>query len=420
MFALINAYHQGLLKPKYWLKNISAGLVVGIVALPLAMAFAIASGAKPEQGIITAIVAAIIVALCGGSSVQIAGPTGAFIVVLASITAQYGFVGLQIATLLAGLLLILMGVMRLGRVIQFIPEAVVVGFTAGIGVIIFVTQWKDLLGLPVSIRLDASFYHKLTTLLLALPQFNMNTALLASLSLFLTIYASRFIKAIPSPLIAMLSATLLQTLFHFQGVATIGSVFGIIPNQHPVFHWLNFSSVSLSQLILPAFSIALLGAIESLLSATAADKMTNTKHHSNQELIGQGLANIVAPLFGGFAATGAIARTATNIKHGGNNPLAAIVHSIFLLFVILYLSPLAAYVPLCSLAAILTVVAFHMSDVKHFARLARSLKLQDSLVLWVTFTFTIFSNLIMGVIFGVLVSFLLKTQPNYERETNFK
>ena len=170
MFALINAYHQGLLKPKYWLNNVSAGLVVGVVALPLAMAFAIASGAKPEQGIITAIVAAIIVALCGGSPVQIAGPTGAFIVVLASITAHYGFVGLQIATLLAGVLLVLMGLMRFGRVIQFIPEAVIVGFTAGIGVIIFVTQWKDLLGLPVAISLDASFYHKVTTLLTALPQ----------------------------------------------------------------------------------------------------------------------------------------------------------------------------------------------------------------------------------------------------------
>lgn len=416
MLALMDAYRKGLLRPHHWLTNVSAGLVVGIVALPLAMAFAIASGAKPEQGIITAIVAAIIVGVCGGSPVQIAGPTGAFIVLLASITAQFGFLGLQLATLFAGVILLIMGVLKLGRVIQYIPEAVIVGFTAGIGVIIFVTQWKDFFGLPVSPPLDASFYHKLSVLCLAFPQFNINTSALAFLSLMLTIYSSKIIKRIPSPLVAMVSATLLQAVFQFKGVATIGSVFGVIPNQLPTFHWLNFSSIPFLSLVIPALSIALLGAIESLLSATAADKMANTKHHSNQELIGQGLANIFSPLFGGFAATGAIARTATNVRHGGNSPLAAIVHSVFLLLVMLYLAPFAAMVPLCSLAAILTVVAFHMSDLKHFARLSFASRRQDSMVLWATFILTIFTNLIIGVMVGVLVSYLLGLRLGAEAE----
>lgn len=416
MLALVNAYRQGLLRPHHWLTNISAGLVVGIVALPLAMAFAIASGAKPEQGIITAIVAAMIVAVCGGSPVQIAGPTGAFIVLLASITAQFGYLGLQIATLFAGVILLMMGVLKLGRIIQYIPEAVIVGFTAGIGLIIFVTQWKDFFGLPVSLPLDASFYHKLLSLFSAFPQFNFNTSALALLSLILTLYAGKFIKVIPSPLVAMVGATLLQAVFHFQGVATIGSVFGPIPNQGPSLHGLNFSGVSLSSLVVPAFSIALLGAIESLLSATAADKMAKTKHDANQELIGQGLANIFSPLFGGFAATGAIARTATNVRHGGNSPVAAMVHSVFLLLVMLYLAPWAAMVPLCSLAAILTVVAFHMSDLKHFARLSFASRRQDSLVLWATFSFTVFTNLIVGVMVGVMVAYLLGLSVNAEPE----
>lgn len=407
MLAIVDAYRAGLLKSHNWMPNLIAGLIVGIVALPLAMAFAIASGVKPEQGLYTAIIAALFVGIFGGSRVQIAGPTGAFIIILANITAKYGVDGLQIATLLAGFILILMGIAKLGSVIKFIPDPVIVGFTSGIGFVIFVGEWKDFFGLPIHLPLGGHFYHKLYLLIKALPHFDLATAALALLSLILTLITSRFIKKIPGPLVAMLVATILQSVFHFENVATIGSMFGGIPQQLPSFHIPSVTFNHILDLINPAFTIALLGAIESLLSASAADGMANTRHHSNQELIGQGLANIFAPLFGGFAATGAIARTATNIRNGGNSPIAAIIHSIFLLIVIVFLAPYAANIPLCALAAILFVVAYNMSDVQHFMHLFRHAPRSDVIVLMTTFLLTIFTDLVVAVNVGVILSMLI-------------
>ena len=406
MLAIVEAYRAGLLKRANWWPNFIAGVIVAIVALPLAMAFAIASGVKPEEGLYTAIVAALLVAIFGGSRVQIAGPTGAFIVILASITAEYGVSGLQIASLMAGFILLFMGFAKLGSVIKFIPNPVIVGFTSGIGVIIFVGEWKDFFGLSVHLPLDAHFYDKIIALIKALPHLNLMTTELGCLSLFLILVTPRFLKRIPGPLIAMLVVTGLQAYFHFKGVATLGSAFGGIPRHLPDFKIPTITFDNAVDLIGPAFTIALLGSIESLLSATAADGMAGTRHNSNQELIGQGLANIVAPLFGGFAATGAIARTATNIRNGGNSPIAAIVHSIMLILVLVLLAPLAANIPLCALAAILFVVAYTMSDIPHFIRTIKNAPRYDAFILVVTFLLTVFTNLVVAVNVGVVLAML--------------
>ncbi len=406
MLAITEAYKAGLLQTKHWRSNIIAGLIVGVVALPLAMAFAMASGVKPEQGLYTAIIAAVFVGLFGGSQVQIAGPTGAFIVILANITAHYGIDGLQIATLLAGIILILMGIVKLGSVIKFIPDPVIVGFTSGIGVIIFVGEWKDFFGLAIHLPLDASFFQKLWLLVTSFHQFNLTTTSLGCLSLILILVVPRYVKKIPGPLVALVVVTWMQAYFQFDHVATIGSTFGNIPNQLPPFHIPSVSFNQMMGLVAPAFTIALLAAIESLLSATAADSMTGTRHYSNQELIGQGLANIISPLFGGFAATGAIARTATNIRNGGNSPIAAIIHSLLLLFIILVLAPLAANIPLCTLAAILFVVAYNMSDVPHFTWTLKNAPPYDRIVLLATFLLTIFVNLVVAVNIGVILAML--------------
>lgn len=417
MLAIVEAYRAGLFKTSNWLPNIISGVIVGVVALPLAMAFAIASGVKPEQGLYTAIIAGALVGIFGGSRVQIAGPTGAFVVILASITATYGVDGLQIATLLAGVMLLFMGLVRLGSVIKYIPDSVIVGFTSGIGVVIFVGEWKDFFGLNIHMAIDAPFHEKLLGLIQSLPHLDGVTVGVAVMSLLLVMLTPKLVKRVPGPLVAMLVATTTQMLFQFKSVATLGSAFGGVPEQLPHFQ---LPSVTLHQLMIligPAFSIALLGAIESLLSATAADNMAGTQHHSNQELIGQGLANIVAPLFGGFAATGAIARTATNVRNGGNSPISAITHSVLLILVIVLLAPLAAYVPLCALAAILFVVAYNMSDLPHFIRIARHASYYEGAVMLVTFLLTIFANLVLAVGVGVALAFLFRKVAEEDVQT---
>lgn len=406
MIAIAEAARNGLLHKKHFPNNLLAGIIVGIIALPLAMAFAIASGAKPEQGIYTAIVAGLATSLFGGSRTQISGPTGAFIVILSGITAKYGIVGLQVATLMAGCMLVAMGLARMGGVIKYIPDPVIIGFTTGIGVIIWVGQWKDFFGLTLAGTSD-HFHEKLWQLLTTLPHLHLATTGLALLSLTLLILVPRLFRKVPGPLVAMVTATLIQSLFQFDGVATIGSAFGGIPQTLPTFDVPAFTVSDALHLIGPAFTIALLGAIESLLSAVVADGMSGTRHDSNQELIGQGIANIAAPLFGGFAATGAIARTAANIRNGGNSPLAGIVHAITLLAIILALAPLAAYIPLCSLAAILFVIAYNMSEIRHFVRMARTAAAPDVGVMLVTFGLTVFSDLVIAVNVGVILASLL-------------
>ena len=406
MIAILEATKSGLLQRQHWARNIVAGIIVGVVALPLAMAFAIASGVKPEQGIYTAIIAGLAVSICGGSRIQIAGPTGAFIVILAGITAKYGVDGLLLATLMAGAMLIALGLARFGAVIRFIPDPVIAGFTAGIGVIIWVGQWRYFFGLPLTG--GEHFYDKLWRLLHALPQLHGATTLLAMLSLLVVIYGPRIpgLKRIPGPLIAMVLATLIQWLLQLPGVATIGSAFNGIPQGLPHFAWpdMNFDKI---MLLLPAaFTITMLGAIESLLSAVVADGMAGTRHDSNQELIGQGIANVISPLFGGIAATGAIARTATNFRNGGNSPLAGVIHSITLLLILLLLAPLATRIPLCALAAILFVVAWNMSEVKHFLRMTRTAPRADVIILLITFSLTILVDLVVAVNIGVILALL--------------
>jgi sulfate permease, SulP family len=406
MIALLQSKAEGLWSVSQVRPNLIAGLIVGVVALPLAMAFAIASGARPEQGLYTAIVAAVLTALFGGTRMQISGPTGAFIAVLSIITAQHGIAGLQMATLMAGIILVAFGAAGLGSVIKFIPRPVIAGFTAGIGVIIFVGQWKDFFGLspaPSGLR----FHEKLWALIQAFPTMNPATAGLACLSLAILLGGARYLKRIPGPLVALVAVTVIQWAFHFKGVATIGSAFGGIPRSFPM---PSFPAVSVAQifsLVGPAFTIALLGAIESLLSAVVADGMAGTRHDSNQELIGQGIANIFSPIFGGFAATGAIARTATNIRNGATGPMAALVHSGFLILVILLLAPIASAIPLCCLSAILFVVAWNMSEVPHVLRLLQRAPKPDVAVLLLTFLLTVFVDLVVAVNVGVIVAALL-------------
>lgn len=406
MIAVREAYRAGLLAPAHWPKNIVAGAIVGVVALPLAMAFAIASGAKPEHGLYTSIVAGLVVSLFGGSRVQIAGPTGAFIVILAAITERHGFDGLQIATAMAGVMLLVVGVLRFGNVIRFIPAPVIVGFTAGIGVIIWVSQWKDFFGLPAPA--GQHFHEKLWQLVQSLPQMHGATVALATLSLLAVVLAPRirYLGRVPGPLVALIGATALQSFFQFEGVRTIGSVFGGIPQALPEFRAPEVTAARLVELIGPAFTIAMLGAIESLLSAVVADNMAGTRHDPNQELAGQGLANIAAPFFGGFAATGAIARTATSIRNGGSNPVAGVTHSLTLVLIIVLLAPLASNVPLAALAAILFVVAFNMSEVGHFLHMVRRAPRADVAILLITFFLTVFTDLVIAVNIGVVLAML--------------
>ena len=406
MIAALESWRAGLFHRRHLMRNIAAGVVVGVVALPLAMAFAIASGARPEQGIYTGIVAGLLAALFGSSRVSISGPTGAFIVILAGITAKYGIDGLQIASLMAGLILLAMGLVKLGGIIRFIPTPVITGFTAGIAVIIWVGQWKDFFGLHPAAS-GPHFHEKLAVLVDAMPGLDLPTTLLSLAALAIVVISPRLIRRIPSPLIAMLAVTLAQAYWHFDSVATIGSAFGGIPSGLPDLHLPQVSFARVLELLGPAFTIAMLGAIESLLCAVVADGMAGTRHDPNQELVGLGIANIASPLFGGFAATGAIARTATNIRNGGDSPLASIVHAMTLLAVIVALAPLAANIPLAALAAILFVVAWNMSEARHFIDLLRHAPINDKALLLITFLLTVFADLVIAVNVGVLLAALL-------------
>ena len=406
MIALREAHKAGLFKREHWLPNIIAGTIVGVVALPLAMAFAIATGAKPEQGIYTAIIAAIIVSIFGGSRLQIAGPTGAFVVVLAGIVNTYGLAGLQLATIMAGIILVVMGIFRMGVILRFIPAPVIVGFTAGIGVVIWVGQWPSFFGFDAPE--GEHFHEKLPELLRSFGDIDIPTTALATLGLLIVIFAPRLprMKRVPSPLVAMVVVTLIQVVFDFDSVATIGSQFGGIPTGLPAFDAPAVSLDLVINLLGPAFTIAMLGAIESLLSAVVADGMAGTRHDSNQELKGQGLANVAVGFFGGIAATGAIARTATNIRNGGTSPLSGIVHSVVLLAIILVLAPLASSIPLAVLAAILFIVSWNMSEARHFVRMVRRAPAADVAILVTTFLLTVAADLVIAVNVGVLLATL--------------
>ncbi len=384
--------------------DMSAGLIVGIVALPLAIAFAIASGVSPEKGLFTAIIAGFIISALGGSKVQIGGPTGAFVVIVYGVIQNFGENGLLIATMMAGVMLIVMGLARFGSAIKFIPYPVIVGFTSGIALIIFSSQVKDFFGLQMG-AVPADFVEKWGSFAEHSSSVNVYALAIAAGSIALIIVWQRFFHKIPGSLVALLLSTAAVQLFHLP-VETIGSRFGEIPSMLPAPHLTPVSIATLRQLTQPAITIALLAGIESLLSAVVADGMIGGKHRSNMELIAVGVANIASPLFGGLPATGAIARTATNIRNGGRTPVAGIIHALVLLVIMLFLGKWATLIPLSCLAAILVVVAYHMSEWRSFKALLRSPR-SDVIVLLITFGLTVIIDLTVAIEVGMLLSVFL-------------
>ena len=412
LFSALKNYNQ-----KTFMADLMAGLIVGIVALPLAIAFGIASGVSPEKGIITAIVAGLMISLFGGSKVQIGGPTGAFIVIVYGIIQQYGMQGLTIATLMAGVFLILLGVLRLGTIIKYIPYPIVVGFTSGIAVTIFTTQVKDLLGMTMD-AVPSDFVEKWAAYIGNMGHIDPWSALVGIVSVMLIALwptlARMFnlspLKALPGSLVAIVVMTVAALLLkEYAGVTTIetiGDRFSInstLPGAVvPALSW-----ETIKGLVGPAVTIAVLGAIESLLSATVADGVIGDHHNSNTELIGQGIANIASPLFGGIPATGAIARTMTNINNGGKTPVAGIVHAVVLLLIFLFLMPLAQYIPMACLAGVLVVVSYGMSGWRSFLAMARHNPKSDVTVLLLTFFLTIIFDLTVAIEFGLICACLL-------------
>ena len=390
-------------------KDVLAGITVGVVALPLAMAFAIASGLKPEAGIFTAIIAGGLISILGGSRVQIGGPAGAFIVIVYGIVNHYGIANLLLATAMSGVFLFLMGLFRLGTLIRFIPVAVIIGFTNGIAVLIGLSQVKEFFGLQIT-KMPAEFFQAAQTLYAAADTFNPAAFLLSMGSLvFLVSWRALqkhlgYLTHIPGTVIAMVLATIASSLFHLP-VDTIGSRFGGIPAGLPSFEWIPISWSTAQFVIAPAITLALLGAIESLLCARIADGLIHDRHDSNQELMAQGLANLVTPFFGGMPATGTIARTVTNIQSGGRTPVAGIVHSVTLLSIILFGAPLAKNIPLASLAAILMYVAWNMGEWRKFADL-KQFRLPYRLTMLSVFFLTIVLDLTVAIQVGLLLAFI--------------
>ena len=391
-----------------FMADLMAGIIVGIVALPLAIAFGIASGVSPEKGIITAIVAGFAISAFGGSKVQIGGPTGAFIVIIYGIIQQYGMEGLTIATILAGIFLILLGVFHLGTIIKYIPYPIVVGFTSGIALTIFTTQIKDLFGLEIT-DVPADFMAKWGVYFQHFHTIDWWSTGVGLLSVAIIALTPKFSKKIPGSLIAIVVMTIAAYLLKMYGgitsIETIGDRF-TINSTLPDAEMPNMTWETIKKLISPAITIAVLGAIESLLSATVADGVTGDHHDSNQELVGQGIANIVTPMFGGIPATGAIARTMTNINNGGRTPIAGIIHAAMLLLIFLFLMPLAQYIPMACLAGVLVIVSYNMSEWRTFKQLLKNPK-SDITVLLITFILTVIFDLTIAIEVGLVIACLL-------------
>lgn len=394
-------------KIKNYLKNdfkndLIAGIVVGLVALPLSIAFAIASGAKAEQGLYTAIIAGAIVAIFSGSNYQVSGPTGAFIVILLNIVNKFGIEGLLLAGFMAGIILILMGIFKFGSIIKYIPYPVTVGFTAGIAVIIFSGQIKNFLGLDFLGKRPLDFIETAEMIFESLSRgINIYALIIGITTLFIFIVWKKYNKKFPPAPIALLGGILIS-LFFSEKIPVVGN----IPSGLPNFDMLNFNFENIKLLLPSAFTIAMLGAIESLLSAVVADGMTGTKHNSNKELIAQGIGNIIVPFFGGIPATGAIARTAANIKNGGKTKIASLIHALILFLIVMFFSKYAQFIPLSALAAILITVAYNMSEIDHFKKLMKAPR-RDISVLIATFLLTIFIDLTVAVGIGVVMAALL-------------
>jgi SulP family sulfate permease len=403
LFTLINNYSK-----ERFVGDLLAGIIVGIVALPLAIAFGIASGVSPEKGLITAFIGGFIVSFLGGSSVQIGGPTGAFIVIVYGIIQNFGLQGLAIATVMAGVMLVVMGALRLGTIIRFIPYPIVVGFTSGIALTIFTTQMKDLFGLNVE-KMPADFISKWLVYFDNLHTLHLYPLLVGLLSIAIIVYTPKVSKKIPGSLVAIIVMTLAVYLIRrylgIQSVQTIGDLFTIkasLPGPEPI----TFNMETINRLLPSAFTVAMLGAIESLLSATVADGVTGDRHHSNTELIAQGAANIVTPIFGGIPVTGAIARTMTNINNGGRTPVAGLVHAVVLLLILLFLGPLTRHIPMSCLAGVLIVVSYNMSEWRTFRSLLKNPG-SDVSVLLVTFFLTVIFDLTIAIEIGLLIAMFL-------------
>lgn len=400
LFSVLKHYSK-----EQFVKDLIAGVIVAIIALPLSIALAIASGVNPERGLYTAIIAGFFISLLGGSRVQIGGPTAAFVVIIYGIIQEYGMNGLIIATIMAGFFLIIMGLLRFGTLIKFIPYTITTGFTAGIAVGIFAGQIKDFLGLSMG-SVPSEFLEKMSAYGTHLYTLNWSALLIGTISLLILILWPKITDKIPGSLIAVILTTALVKILGLH-VNTIGSVYGELSNKFPHLQIPDVNLQILSRLLKPAFTIALLAGIESLLSCVVSDGMIGSKHRSNMELVAQGVGNIFSGLFGGLPATGAIARTAANVKNGGRTPIAGIVHSITLLLILLIFMPLAVLIPMPTLAAILIMVAYNMSEWRVFVRLIKTAPKSDILILVTTFVLTVIFDLVVAIEVGVVLAAIL-------------
>ncbi len=400
LFSVMKNYNA-----KQFSKDIIAGIIVAIIALPLSIALAIASGVSPEQGLYTAIFAGFFISFLGGSRVQIGGPTAAFVVIIYDIVVQYGMTGLTIATLMAGIILILMGFLRFGSLIKYIPYTITTGFTAGVAIGIFAGQIKDFLGLDMG-AVPSEFVEKCKAYAQNIGSIDQDTVIVGVISLAILIIMPFISKVIPGSLVAIIIATLIVKFSPLE-TATIGSVYGELSSSLPAPSIPGFDFAMISELLPSAFTIAILAGIESLLSCVVSDGMVNSRHRSNMELIGQGVGNIMSGLFGGIPATGAIARTAANVKNGGRTPIAGMVHALTLLVILKVAMPLAAMIPMTTLAAILIVVAYNMSEWREFVDLCKHAPKSDVTILFVTFILTVLFDLVVAIEVGIVLAALL-------------
>ena len=415
LFSLLKNNRKEFTK-KQITQDIVSGIIVAIVALPLSIALAIASGVSPEKGLLTAIIGGFIISFLGGSRVQIGGPTGAFVIIIYGIIQKYGFEGLMVSTIMAGIILIIFGLVKFGSVIKFIPYSITTGFTAGIAIVLFSTQIKDFLGLGLE-EVPSEFFEKWGAYISNISSFQIETILIGVLALLIIIFVPKFHKKIPGALVALVVTTLLVQLLNLP-VETIGSRFGEVSASIPMPKVPNISFEMISDLIVPAITIAILAGIESLLSAVVADGMIGKKHNSNMELVAQGVANISSALFGGIPVTGAIARTATNVKNGARTPIAGIVHSLFLLLIMVLLMPYAKLIPMTTLAAILIIISYNMSEWRAFKDLFKSTK-SDVAVLLITFSLTVIFDLVIAIQIGMILAMFLFIKKSSEA-TNIK
>lgn len=386
-------------------KDIVAGIIVAIIALPLSIALAISSGVSPEKGLITAIFAGFVISFLGGSKVQIGGPTGAFVVIVYGVVKTYGITGLITATMMSGIILVVMGLLKFGYLIKYVPQTITVGFTSGIAVTLLTTQLKDFFGLRIK-DVPAEFIEKVKSYIENVSTFDIASFLIGIACILILVYWPKVNKKIPASIIVLILSTLVVNLFNLP-TDTIGSRFNEISSSIPKPQIPHIDLQTITTLIKPAITIALLGAIESLLSCVVSDNMINDKHDSNMELVAQGLGNMTSSIFGGIPATGAIARTAANVRNGGKSPISGMVHAITLLLIMVVLMPLAKLIPMTTLAAILIVVSYNMGEWSHFRKLLSSSK-SDVLVLVVTFVFTVVFDLVFAIGVGMVVHYVLK------------